>query len=57
MLDLFDEAAAESGEEPIRSRSGSVFVYTDDVSVQGMRILNDLMPGWMNNEAPGEFDL
>ncbi len=57
VLDLFDEAAAENGEEPIRSRSGSVFVYTDDVSVQGMRILNDLTPSWMNNEAPGEFEL
>ncbi len=56
VLDLFDEAAAENGEEPIRGRSGGVFVYADDVSVHGMRLLNDLTP-WMENEAPAEFEL
>lgn len=56
VLDLFDEAAAENEEEPIRSRSGGLFVYTDDVSVQGWRILNDLTP-WMEDEAPAEFEL
>jgi hypothetical protein len=56
VLDLFDKAAVENGEEPIRSRSGGVFVYADDVSVQGMRLLNDLTP-WMEHEAPAEFEL
>lgn len=57
VLDLFDEAAARNGEEPIRRRSGErVYVYADDVSVHGMRILNDLTP-WMVNDAPAEFDL
>lgn len=56
VLDLFDEAAAENEEESIRSRAGGLFVYTDDVSVQGWRILNDLTP-WMEHEAPSEFEL
>lgn len=56
VLDLLEEAAAESGEESIRSRSGDVFVYADDVSVQGMRLLNDLTP-WIEYEAPREFEL
>lgn len=57
VLDLFEEAAAENGEETIRSRSGKrVYVYADDVSVHGMRLLNDLTP-WMKSDAPDEFDL
>jgi hypothetical protein len=57
VLDLLDEEAAAKGEEPIRSRSGDrVFVYADDVSVHGMRILNDLT-SWATHDAPAEFDL
>ena len=43
VLDLLDEEAAADGEEPIRNRSRDrLYVYADDVSVQGMCVLNDL---------------
>jgi hypothetical protein len=57
VLDLLDEEAAANGEEPIRSRSGErLYVYADDVSVHGMRALNDLTT-WITHDAPAEFDL
>ena len=57
VLDLLDEEAAANGEEPIRSRSGErVYVYADDVSVHGMRVLNDLTT-WITHDAPTEFDV
>lgn len=57
VLDLLDEEAVANGEEPIRSRSGErVYVYADDVSVHGMRALNDLTT-WITHDAPAEFDL
>jgi len=57
VLDLLDEEAAANGEEPVRARSGErLYVYVDDVSVHGMRILKDLAP-WITHHAPAEFDL
>ena len=41
----------------MRSRSGEgLYVYADDFSAHGMRILNDLTP-WIAHHAPAEFDL
>jgi hypothetical protein len=57
VLDLLDEEAVANGEAPMRSRSGEgLYVYADDVSAHGMRILNDLTP-WIAHHAPAEFDL
>lgn len=57
VLDLLDEEAGRNGENSIRSRKGNVlYVYADDVSVHGMRAMNDITP-WLKEQAPREFNL
>ena len=54
---LLDGEAKKMGLAPISESKGlKLFVFVDDLSVHGIRILNDLTP-WICSDAPGNFDL
>jgi hypothetical protein len=53
---LSEEAKASGVEDPTIAAGTKVHVYVDDVSVQGMRILNDLTP-WIEGAAPAQAEL
>jgi len=54
---LLDEEAALFGAQRVRALRGKrLYVYADDLSVHGMRILNDLT-AWLKRDAPANFDV
>jgi len=57
ILGMLDAEAAKLDHQPVSACTGTkLFVYADDVSVHGMRLLNDLKP-WIKTSAPSEADL
>lgn len=54
---LLDQHAMALGLPPASEYRGELaYVYVDDLSVHGMRVLNDLSP-WIQCDAPDDFDL
>jgi hypothetical protein len=57
LMKLLDAEAAKLDQQPVSACTGSkLFVYVDDVSVHGMRLLKDLKP-WIKNKAPRKGEL
>jgi hypothetical protein len=54
---LMDNASKRLDFPPLSDcRGTSLFVYADDISIHGTRVLNDLAP-WIEEQAPKSFEL